>query len=251
MNLITLTTDLGLRDHYVAVLKGKILRHFEDLQFMDISHEVEPFNVQQGAHLLRAGWEAFPEGTVHVVAVNMQHTNPLRCIFFAMGGHYFAGPDNGIFPLAISNMPRDVFTPAASGNNMDDLALVAAGLAEGHPLNEIGTLTGNVFMLQNLQSPFSDSMIRTRVNYIDHFGNVVLAISTEEFTRVLGDRNFDIEFGKREHISHISATYADVPEGEKCCILNDSGYLEIAINKGNAHELLGLKINDTVLIEFT
>ena len=59
MNLITLTTDLGLRDHYVAVLKGKILRHFEDLQFMDISHEVEPFNVQQGAHLLRAGWRHF------------------------------------------------------------------------------------------------------------------------------------------------------------------------------------------------
>ena len=56
---------------------------------------------------------------------------------------------------------------------------------------------------------------------------MVLAISTEEFTRVLGDRNFDIEFGKREHISQISASYADVPEGEKCCILNDSGYLEV------------------------
>lgn len=251
MNIITLTTDLGLKDHYAAVLKGKILRKFPEAQFIDVTHLVEPFDVQQAAHVLGASWRNFPNGTVHAVAVNMQHTAQLRCIFFAYKGHYFAGPDNGVFPLALGELPRDIFGIPLSGNIMDDLAEAAAGLADGAPLMEIGTLTGNVLILQNILPPVNDHMIKTNVAYIDHFGNVVLAINKEDFEIRRRNRSMDMEFGKREHISKVSESYADVHEGEKLCLFNDSGFLEIAINKGNAHELLGLKINDTILIEFS
>lgn len=251
MNIITFTTDLGTEDHYSGVLKARLLQRIQDVFFVDITHQIDPFDVQQAAHVLGAACFAFPPGTVHVAVVAVENANGHRCIFFEKNGHYFAGPDNGVFPLALGELPRDIFTIPLSGAVMEDIATAAAGMAAGNPLPEIGVVTGNVKLLQKLQMPVMDDLIKTSVVYIDRFGNVVCGITIDDFETARRERSFSIEFGKRESIVQILQSYSDVPPGERLCLFNDSGFLEIAVNQGNAHELLALNINDVILIEFT
>ncbi len=251
MNIITFTTDLGTEDHYAGVLKARLLRHLQDVYFVDITHQIDPFDVQQAAHVLGAACFSFPPGTVHVAVVAVENANGHRCIFFEKNGHYFAGPDNGIFPLALGELPRDIFTMPPSGSVMEDIAAAAAGMAAGNPLPEMGGVTGNVKVLHKLQMPINDDLIKTSVVYIDRFGNVVCGIQQSDFEAARRNRSFSVEFGKRESIVQISQSYSDVVPGERLCLFNDSGYLEIAVNQGNAHELLALNINDIILIEFT
>ena len=161
------------------------------------------------------------EGTVHVVAVNMQHTNPAS-LHLCYGGHYFAGPDNGIFPLAISNMPRDDSILAASGKQYGRPWLLCGCrvLREGHPLND-----RNAYRQRSCcricSLPFSDSgMIRNpRQLGIDHFEMWCWPSAQKNSPGYLATE-FRYRIRSGEHISQIPPLML-MPEGEKCCILND------------------------------
>jgi len=250
MKIITFTTDLGNKDYFAGVLKGLILQNTQSATFVDITHQVEHFNLQQGAHVLRSSFRSFPEKTIHTVVVGMENVKKHRCIFFEHNGYYFVGPDNGIFPLALKNLPRDIYTLEQSNGLSADVAHVVSELSNGNDPRNIGIVTGNIHALHAVSPPVNDDMIKTSVVYIDVYGNVICGISKSEFEASKRQRKFAVEFGKRDIIETISQSYSDVPPGEKLCRFNESGFLEIAIHKGNAHELLGLKVNDTVLIEF-
>src|SRR5437870_3047431 len=104
MAIITLTTDLGLKDHYVAMLKGKILTSFPAANLVDISHDIQAFNIQQAAFILRNSYAYFPVNTIHLVNV-MADRKQLRCVLIKYKNHYFAGVDNGLFSLICDDIP--------------------------------------------------------------------------------------------------------------------------------------------------
>ncbi|HXH19851.1 MAG TPA: SAM-dependent chlorinase/fluorinase [Chitinophagales bacterium] len=257
MPIVTLTTDFGTKDYFVGMLKGTMLRLCANLTIIDISHNIQPFNITEAAFVLKNSFSSFPDGTVHVVSVNDQDERTVRYIAAEYRKHFFIGFDNGILSMIFEKKPDAIVEISHEGQNgtmpsfpwKNVFAKAACRIAEegkiadiGKPLNALLTKTGLTPVVQ-------DSLIRGSIIYIDSFHNVVVNVSKELFESLRRDRNYTISF-RREKITSISESYHDVPEGEKLCLFNSAGYLEIAINSGKASSLLGLNIGDTVLIDF-
>lgn len=273
MRIITLTTDMGLEDYYVAALKGRILRIVPDIQIVDISHVVSPFKTVQAAHLLKNCMDEFPENTVHVVGVD---TEPLinftyieESIFpviVKFKGQYFIGSDNGFFSLLLENNEAeeiwrldDVLSQPDLMNFPTKNILVPAAckILLGVPIEDFASRVDAVRKAFAPLPTIGENSIRGAVSHIDHYGNIITNISKGDFNRFSKNASFIIYFRRKEYyIDKISAGYNEVSRGEKVAIFNDSGYLEIAINKGTpdngggASSLLGLRVSDIILIEF-
>jgi len=253
MAIVTLTTDFGQKGYYVAALKGALLNEVADLQLFDISHLVKPYDIVQGAFILNNAYHHFPDNTIHLVAIN-NTSAPLALIAFRHQGHYFIGPDNGIFSLIFDPMPKEVYQlPSDTGTPFPLNSVfgeAVAHLANGKPLLEIGLPLKDVERRIALQPVISTSQIRGSVIYIDHYGNVVVNVKKEFFEKVRNKRRFKLYFKRHDPIEHLSRNYHNVPIGETLCLFNDAGYLMIAINMGQAASLLGLKMDDMVQVDF-
>lgn len=255
MAIITLTTDLGLRDHYVAVLKARILSQSPAVTLVDISHEIAPFDIQQASFIVKNAWHYFPEKTIHLLSVHAENKSSLKCVAIEFRQHYFVGLDNGLFSLIFDDYPQKIIELAREQNAAiylakDVLATAASALAKGTELTSLGKQLGSIETKTFLRPPDNEFIMKGNVVYVDRFGNAMINITRERFEKIRSGRDFSINFKKNDEFHTISKTYSDVPEGEKMCLFNSSGYLEIAINKGNASELLGLHVDDTIQIEF-
>lgn len=281
MSIITLTTDYGLKDHFVGALKGKILSRYPQAVMVDLSHGIEPFNMAQASYVLRAGYAAFPAGTVHLVGVDAERTPETAHVALSWNGHYFLAADNGILTMLTQAVQPDQMVEINGHEqlpehtpDLDVLVAAACHLAQGGTLDELGRPLEQLKDLVELRALVSDDgrTIRGSVIYIDHYGNVVTNISQELFAKVAQGRPFEIPLkqGKTHRrsspIKHIGTKYAEVLnqgnfaskdyEGEKLAIFNEAGLLEIALYKSNPHtfgsasSLLGLNYRDTVTIEF-
>ena len=256
MPIVTLTSDLGVKDYYTAVLKGKLLSGVPSAQVIDISHEISPFNIQEAAFVMRNACLYFPPGTVHIVSVHAESRHPVKAVALLYQGHYFVGIDNGLFSLMIDDHPEEVAEipqPVGfiSSFMAKDLLIDAAvKLLQGVSLSKVGQPLGSLETRTYLRPPDNSNLIRANIVYIDRFGNLISNITHERFERLRAGRPFVINYKRNEEIRDISGTYQDVPEGEKLCLFNSAGYLEIAIHKGNASQLLGLHLDNTIQIEF-
>jgi hypothetical protein len=253
MFIATLTTDFGLNDFYVAMLKGTLLQQSPGLQIVDISHNVQPYDIVQGAFVLKNAYHAFPQGSIHLIHVN-NYSGKLGFLAFRHRGHYFIGPDNGIFSLMFDEMPQDIFRIECDDDTTfllrEVFARAVSHLASGKPVHEIGIPAGEVEKRITLQPVISASQIRGSVIYIDHYENVVVNIVEDLFERVRNGRNFSLFFKRNDPITKLNRRYHDVPVGEVLCLFNSTGYLEIAINMGKASSLLGLNLDDMVQVDF-
>lgn len=252
MPFVTFTSDQGLSDYYVAVVKGTILSHNPTLQIIDISHNVESFDIVQGAYILKNAFSSFPEGTIHIISIN-NHYKKNRCFLAARyKGHYFIGPDNGIFSLIFDD-PADVAyeleTPA-DALTQDIYAKAIRHIAGGMPFNEIGILVDEIEERMTFQPITNPSLIKGAVIHVDNFENVIVNISKELFERTRQRRRFKIYFKRFDPITRLVNSYSEVAIGETLCMFNSAGFLEIAINKGKAASLLGLGLEEGVHIEF-
>ncbi len=256
MAIITLTTDLGLRDHYVAVLKGKILSYSPQTTIVDISHEIPPYDIQQASFVLKNSYSFFPERTVHLVSIHGENKASLKCVAIEYKKHFFIGLDNGLFSLIFDDYPdriSEIARDVASVSTFiarDILAQASTSLAGGTAINSIGKQLNSLETKTFLRPPDNEFIMKGNVVYVDRFGNAIINISKERFERIRANRDFSIHFKKNDEFHALNNTYSDVAEGEKTCLFNSSGYLEIAINKGNASELLGLHVDDMIQIEF-
>lgn len=274
MAIITLTTDLGLKDHFVGVLKGKILSVFPEASIVDISHHIDPFNIVEGHYVLQASYHHFPKGTVHFVGIDIEKSNENKHVAMLLDGHYFVGPDNGIMSMLTQKINPEEIVEINDQNetnteSKDDVALikVAVHLAKGGILGEVGKPIQSLKEALSMPAQYLDEqnlMIGT-VIYIDHFGNVVTNIKKPFFEKIRAERKFEIE-AKSANIKRILKKYADIQtdpqyplknyEGKELAIFNEAGFLEIAIFRsnpnsvGSANSLLGLEINDTINIKF-
>ncbi|MBL7814448.1 MAG: SAM-dependent chlorinase/fluorinase [Saprospiraceae bacterium] len=258
MQLVTLTTDFGSQDYYVPALKGTMLSRNPALNIVDVSHEIKHHDIIQAAFVLRNSWSAFPEGTIHVVSVNNFGGEKGRFLAFKYQKHIFIGPDNGIFTLIFpklleSTPPTDIVELPFVGLNFEyvkDVIVHAVNhLTSQSPLDMLGNTAKDILQRITFQPVIAPSQIRGSVIYIDHYDNVVSNITRELFEKVGRGRSFQLYFKRHDPILRLSRHYNDVSIGEALCLFN-SGYLELAINMGKAAEMYGLKIEDTIQIDF-
>ena len=248
----TLITDSG-KDHFtVGRLKGMIHSRCNHAVVIDITHQIRHFNIVEAAYQLSSTFASFPRGTVHIVHVYTYYDDPSRWIAFEKEGHYFIGPDNGVFSLVFEELNEDVYeignseVEEWSGKQM---ATAAADLAlDGNW--ERFTMCENIEQKINLQPVIGAKEIRGTVIHIDEFENAITNITKDTFEKVRNGRQFALYFKRFDPITYMCAHYSEVEIGETLCRFNSLGYLEIAINLGKAAGLLGLKLNDTIQIEF-
>jgi len=280
MSIITLTTDYGLKDHFVGALKGKILSEFADAKIIDISHDIDPFNTAEASYAIGAGYSSFPKGTVHLIGVDLERNKENQHIAIEWNDHFFICADNGILSMLTQKiLPQKMFIInihdrfPTDATDLDVFVKVACHLAKGGLLNVIGKEIKAIKEITELQ-PVVDidgNSIKGYVIYIDHFGNVVTNISKKIFMETAKGRPYEIEINKglrqdKANIKNIWPKYSDIAvsekypvkdyEGQKLAIFNEAGFLEIAIFRsnpntvGSASSLLGLNYRDTVSIVF-
>lgn len=272
MSIITLTTDLGLRDHFVAAIKGQIISGNPSANVIDITHQVDPFNIAQTAYYLNNVVRDFPDNTIHYIGVDsipfIQIENESKNrypIIMRLHNQYFVGCDNGVFSLlknyedAEEIIRIDDFSAKFALRHPTRYIYIPAilKLLDGAKLSDLGESISKVTRAIVQQPIIEENLIKGAVSHIDHYGNVVVNITEKLFNEIGRKNPFTIYFKRSQYfIKTISKNYHDVPTGEKLAHFNENGYLEIAINKGvrgnggGADSLLGLKVHDVVRIEF-
>ena len=281
MSIITLTTDYGLKDHFVGALKGKILSENSEAKIVDISHNIDPFNTVEASYIIGAAYMSFPKGTVHLIGVDAELNKENQHIAMQWNDHFFICADNGILSMLSQKVvPQKIVAInihdrlSEDATDLDVFVTVASHLSKGGSLSVIGkeiTAIKQVTELQPVVSADKNS-IKGYVIYIDNFGNVVTNITKKLFMEVAKGRPYEIPLLQKRNqkksspIKNIWAKYSDIAnagkypiknyEGDKLAIFNEAGFLEIAIfrsnplNVGSASSLMGLYYRDSITIEF-
>jgi S-adenosylmethionine hydrolase len=253
---ITLTSDFGLTDPYVAMMKGVILSINPSAVLVDISHNIRAGSISQAARLLHEAFAYFPLGTVHLAVVDPGVGSSRRPIAVEGKGHFFVGPDNGIFwPVIQGDSEARVvrlqdsrfFLPGLSQtfHGREIFAPVAAHLSLGKVLESLGPLIGDPVQLPISQPHEKEDALFGEILRVDHFGNLITNISSNALGRFLGSGRPRIEVGKLV-ISKLSRIYGDEKEGTPLALMNSSDLLEIAVNLGRASEHVGLKEEERI-----
>lgn len=257
MAIITLTSDWGLSDYYVPAVKGAIYSAIPDVNVVDITHNIEPFDVRSAAFIFKNCYKNFPKGTIHILAIDTEESVKNPHVVVKANDHYFVGTDNYIFSLIIDKDPyeavmidvvqdSDFFT----FSTRDRFVKVAVMLYKGAQLSEIGT---PYTIKERIEfKPTYDSIsIHGLVNYIDAYENLVTNITKELFEKVRAGRNFSIKLCSGIYkINTIRRSYQEVPEPNILALFGTHGFLEIALNHGKAASLLGIERDSAVDIYF-
>ena len=248
MPLLTLTSDIGEHDFLVGAIKGRLLQSNKNLTIVDITHSLSPFNYPQAAYICRNAIKNFTEGTLHLILVNMFDERPEHLLLAEHNGHYIGCADNGLLTMVLEEAPQKVI--ALPLGKMDQknmlycISIFAKAFDEiiaGTRFEETGDPSVSIKIKNPLKPLLGQNWIEGQIIFVDNFENVIVNINKEEFEEQRKGRSFTIVFKRDEVIDKISETYADVMEGEKLALFNSAGYLEIAINKGNAAGLFGLQ----------
>jgi S-adenosylmethionine hydrolase len=258
MCLITLTTDFGLEDAYVGIMKGVILGINPAATIVDLCHAIPPQDVRAAAFLLHTAWRYFPPGTIHVVVVDPGVGSQRRAIAVNVGTATFLAPDNGVLSYVLAGMEEQraqavhltnqwywLSRVSATFHGRDIFAPVAAHLCLGVPLVELGEPLplGELvtFPLPLPEHPGDGGWVG-HVVHIDHFGNLV----TDLEPGAIGDAQaVTIEVGG-QHIVGLRRTYKEGTPGEPMALIGSSGRLEIAVPGGQAARWLKAQIGDPV-----
>jgi S-adenosyl-L-methionine hydrolase (adenosine-forming) len=254
--IVTLTTDCGLSDAYVASLKGVLLALNPRLQLVDISHGIKPHDVMQGAFVLRDAARFFPAGTVHLVLVDSGTDSGGPGIAVRHAGQLFVGSDNGLLSLLADGQPAESVLldrehawrtphPSTTFPGRDILAPVAARLASGASLSEVGSSVNEIESLYWAQPIHDEQGIRGWVAHVDHFGNCVTNISQSAFESGRRDRRFKCYAGT-VILDSVRPNYAAVPAGDPVLLFNNQDFLELAVSRGSASRLFGIRTGSPI-----
>lgn len=255
MAIITLLTDSGTNDHYVAAIKAKILSVNPGIRIVDITHAIAPCDLAHAAFILRGIFRDFPKGTVHLVGVHSTGNRMDAAIALQVEDHFFVGADNGLFGLVTDRTQQNVVelntlnTTTTTFPEKDIFAPVAARLASGVNITSLGKPLASFKKMIDRQMKATRKQITGHVLRVDNFGNLLTNITKEAFEVLSQDKVFTIQFGG-EKFRKIHTQYNQAEEGECFIVFNSLGLLEIGIYKGNASELLGLEYDSVVNILF-
>jgi len=259
-NLITLTTDFGLQDAFVGQIKGAILRRNLNARIVDLTHAVHPHDILGAAVTIRSSYHYFPKESVHMVVVDPGVGSQREIIALMADNHIFLAPDNGVLTFLIMDKKiqaahrvsnRSLFPSeiSATFHGRDIIAPVAAALADGLDISDVGPAIDiqDCVQLDIPKTQLDEHGITGRVIHIDRFGNIQTTITSGNIS-LYQPSSFAGIFIRSKQINAISSTYSDIAEGELLAVLDSAGYLEIAVNKGNAAEQIDCKIGDPVTV---
>ncbi len=248
MPLLTLTSDIGQQDFLVGAVKGQLLQANKNITIVDITHQLPPFNYPQAAYVCRNAIRNFPAGSFHLVLVNLFDEKPEHMLLAEHNGQFIGCADNGLLTMVLEEAPQKIVAlhleKSAQKNTVYCASVFAKAFNElinGKRLEDCGDPNVSIRVKNPLRAMLGNNWIEGQIIFIDNFENVIVNITKEEFEEQRKGRSFKVVFKRDEVIDKISETYADVAEGEKLALFNSAGYLEIAINKGNAAGLFGLQ----------
>ncbi|MFP4090512.1 MAG: S-adenosyl-l-methionine hydroxide adenosyltransferase family protein [Cyclobacteriaceae bacterium] len=252
MPLVTFTSDFGLTDYYTAAVKAKLYSGNSAVQIIDVSHQIDSFNIAHASYVLGSVYRDFPANSVHLVSVGAS-SYPQDCVAVLLDDHFFVAADNGLISLLSEREPSLIVRlPTVERSNFlgkDVLAPAAAALSLGKELLELGTKIKEINRKIPRQIKANKKLIAGNVIHIDKYGNAVTNIDQYSFEVLSKEKNYQVVFG-REHIPKIHRYYHDVELGECVLFFNDRQLLEISINQGSAAQLLGLRYDSPVYIYF-
>lgn len=257
--IVTLMTDFGTIDGYVAAVKGALLSVFRGATLVDVTHHVSTQDVTEAAFQLATVWSVFPPGTTHLVVVDPGVGGSRRAIAVEVGGHYFVTPDNGLLTLVIGNVPPtraivldrpEYFLADVSStfHGRDIFGPVAGHLASGLvPFEQLGTLAPLESIVHLPWSPVSDSegQIHAPVVSVDRFGNCRTLITRAALPTDLSQVYVRV---RDVTVRGIHRTYGDVPAGKTLALFGSHGGLELAVRDGSAARSWEIKRGDSVSV---
>lgn len=257
MRIVTLITDFGLRDGFVGVMKGVILGRAPQCRVVDLSHEIEPGDIQSAAFVLYNAHRWFPVGTIHVAVVDPGVGGSRSALAIRTDRAWFIGPDNGVLSWAVRDQavrsarqitnPRLFLRPVSQTfHGRDVFAPVAAHLARGGRADQIGP---EVQSWKQIPWPVPDRVAggwRGEILYLDRFGNALTNILTGDFQPEDGAPWAFVVPGRKRARFPVGRFYAGVGSGEPIAVPGSSGFWELAVNGGSAAQRFGLKPGDPV-----
>jgi S-adenosylmethionine hydrolase len=255
--LIALTTDFGLVDPWVGIMKGVLATRAPEARVVDVTHGVPPQDVLAGALVLRSALPFFPPGTIHLAVVDPGVGSERRPICVETPRELLVGPDNGLLSLAaaaatpvrVYHLKEGRFFPSprsATFHGRDVFAPVAAALATGTRPHELGPEIADAHHLEVPEARREAGTIRGQVIYIDHFGNLITNVPQSLLANFPAEPASISIRGVR--VAGISPSYAAVPPGQPVAVVNSWNHLEIAVRDGSAATVLGARVGDEVVI---
>jgi S-adenosylmethionine hydrolase len=259
--IITLLTDFGTADYFVGAMKGVILSINPEARVVDITHEIPPQDVRAGAFTLSIAYRTFPANSIHVAVVDPGVGSARRPILVSMDGHYFVGPDNGLFSYVYEGAQRQrVFhltneaffrqPVSETFHGRDVFAAVAAALSKGASPDEFGAEINDYVRLPALQPQQSDTgTIEAAVIHIDRFGNLITNLTREHLTDEMIGRGLRLIINGRE-ITSLRRFFAEAGKAsdELFAIWGSAGYLEIAAFNASAAHLLDARRGQIIIV---
>ncbi|MBB4805633.1 S-adenosylmethionine hydrolase [Chryseobacterium defluvii] len=275
MSIITLTSDFGSLDYRVSAVKGRILSLNPEVSIIDITHDIQAYNLIQTSYIVRNAYRYFPKGTIHILSVDSFFHKSRKNILYKADGSYFLAADNGLLSLIFFDIKPEAIYEVTLNNRFDDVVNftsadvfvpAAVHLANGGLPEVIGRKIKSAKQLLFPKPVYNESegMIIGEVMYIDNFGNIISNISKDFFETVAkGFENFTIKF-RNLSLSRIFSSHTEVVSdweretefhGQSAAIFNDSHLLELTIYKGSkkngAKTLFGLNVGENIYIEFS
>lgn len=258
--IITLTSDFGLKDPYVAEMKAAIMSICPEARIIDVSHEVEKFNVRMGAFVLASAAPYFPKNTIHVAVVDPEVGTKRRPILVETNHEIFVGPDNGILMLAAQQRIKHVYNITSSRymlsrvsktfHGRDVFAPAAAHLASGADPADFGPEIKDYVIPKFSKPTLTVNELLGEVLHVDDFGNIITNISHKDFekTRIKEGSTLKLRLKDKISTSQFCSAYGEVKIREPLALIGSHDFLEISVNQGNASEKFGAKAGDAIAI---
>jgi len=261
MKIISLLSDFGLKDPYVPEMKAVILSICPEARIVDISHEIENFNIRMGAFVLASAAPYFPKGTIHVAVVDPGVGTKRRPVLVATKRAFYVGPDNGLLMLSaqrqsvshvyhITNKQFMLSRISRTFHGRDIFAPTAAHLAKGHAPSESGPEINDYAVPKFAESGFKKNVLFGEILHIDDFGNVITNVSRKELEKT-GIKEGDMLHVKLKENTitlKLCIAYGEVKAKQPLAIIGSHGFLEISVNQGNAARKFKVEIGETVQV---
>lgn len=247
MALVTLLTDFGITDSYVAEVKGVILRCAPAATLVDVTHAVSPGDIRSGAYLLGRTWHRYPDDTVHLAVVDPGVGTTRAPVALRTQGHAFVGPDNGLFSHVLRDAQVEIVTlsvpegAAPTFHGRDVFAPAVAALANGAPLASLGApLVGLPTRLAFTEPRYEGKSIVGEIIYVDRFGTLVTNLTPGLVPAYASIEVEGLDLGR------LRRTFGDVPTGGLLAYVGSGGEIEVAVRDGSAARRLGLGVGGRI-----
>ena len=261
LGLITLLTDFGDRDYFVASMKGVILTINPDVRIVDISHQISPHQIAEAGYVLKSCYRHFPDGTIHMVVVDPGVGSSRRPLIISTSRYYFLAPDNGLLSdvvreesnveiRQIENQRYRLEAKGATFDGRDLFAPAAAWLSKGAPVSSFGRVIDDPVNLSIAKPTWQNHVLVGQIVYVDRFGNLISNITTThlEQTRSVTQRPIPTICIGRQIIQGLLASYSDGMPDSPQALVNSNGSVEIFMKEGSAANRLGLGSGERITI---